>query len=113
MGVMTVGTHLLAHVSGVPRDVLEFECAVSPLLDRIAVECDLHVMKRAWHQFEPEGVTGVLVLSESHMPVHTYPERGEAYLDVFCCSPEFDAHEAVASIKRAFEGEVAYQVIVR
>lgn len=41
-----------------------------------------------WHQFpEAGGITGVVVLSESHLTVHTFPERGFAALNLYCCRP--------------------------
>jgi S-adenosylmethionine decarboxylase len=41
-----------------------------------------------WHQFpDPGGITGVVVLSESHLTVHTFPERGFAALNLYCCRP--------------------------
>ena len=43
------------------------------------------VLADRFHQFEPEGVTGVLLLAESHLSVHTWPEEGLITLDVFTC----------------------------
>lgn len=37
------------------------------------------------HQFEPQGLTGIILLAESHLSIHTWPERGEAAIDVFTC----------------------------
>jgi S-adenosylmethionine decarboxylase len=48
-----------------------------------------------FHQFEPQGVTGIVVLSESHLSIHTWPEKKYAALDLFTCgekSPELAMH---------------------
>jgi S-adenosylmethionine decarboxylase len=60
------------------------------IMNRIAEKCGFTVVNRAFHQFEPHGTTGVLVLAESHFSAHTYPELNKVYIDVFCCSPNFD-----------------------
>jgi len=52
------------------------------------------------HQFEPEGVTGVVLLAESHASVHTWPERGLATLDVFTCGA-MDAGVVLAHVRDA------------
>jgi S-adenosylmethionine/arginine decarboxylase-like enzyme len=62
-------------------------------MKRIAERCGFHVVAQAFHQFEPHGTTGVLVLTESRFSARTYPEDNKVYLDVFCCSdPKFTAH---------------------
>jgi S-adenosylmethionine decarboxylase len=53
---------------------------------RAAVKaCDATLLHIHLHRFEPHGVTGVAVLAESHITVHTWPERGYAAFDVFMC----------------------------
>jgi S-adenosylmethionine decarboxylase len=59
-------------------------------LFRAAVEeLGLHpVRETVWQQFPaPGGLTGFLLLSESHLSIHTFPERGYAALDLYCCRP--------------------------
>ena len=75
---------------------------IKPLLDVVVKECDLHVVAEAGHQFTPFGATYVYVLEESHMSIHTYPEKSSAYMDIFCCNPSFDTDKALAVIKRVF-----------
>ena len=79
--------HLIGHIEGV---WVSQTCHLEGIMNRIAERCGFTVVSRAFHQFEPHGATGVLVLSESHFSAHTYPELNRIYLDVFCCSPSFD-----------------------
>ena len=58
------------------------------------------VLGARFHQFEPEGVTGVVLLAESHASLHTWPEAGLATLDVFTCGA-LDAHAIVGRIRAA------------
>lgn len=55
----------------------------------IITELDLHVVgEPLWHQFpDPGGWTGLYLLSESHLTVHTFPERGVASWNLYCCRP--------------------------
>ena len=54
------------------------------------------------HTFSPHGVTGVAVLSESHLSVHTWPEYGYAAADVFTCGDTTQPREAAEVLRRAF-----------
>ena len=103
--------HLIGRVNGVCIETID---QLEPLMEQIADECVLTVVSRAFHQFEPVGVTGVLVLSESHFSVHTYPENDSVYLDIFCCSETFDPEKAGRTILRVLEATSAdWQVVVR
>jgi S-adenosylmethionine decarboxylase len=53
------------------------------------------------HHFQPSGVSGVAVLAESHISIHTWPERGYAAIDIFMCGA-CDPYKAIPVIKRAF-----------
>ena len=77
-----------------------------PLMERVVAELGLNEVSRAFHQFEPEGVTGVIVLAESHFSAHTYPENDRVYLDLFCCSKHFDPDRAADVISRVFGADM-------
>ncbi len=103
--------HLIGRVFGTK---IERQDELLPLMDQIAEECKFTVVNRAFHQFEPYGVTGVLVLSESHFAVHTYPEDDMVYLDIFCCSKSFDPEETGRIVLRVLNGTNAeWQVVYR
>ncbi len=70
------------------------------------------VLKSVFHQFEPQGVTGILLLSESHMSIHTWPEDGYAAVDLFTCggnSPE----EAESILKEALECQLSEKILMK
>ena len=87
LGQKTSFLHLIGHIDGV---WVSQSVHLERIMIRIAEKCGFTVVSRAFHQFEPHGTTGVLVLSESHFSAHTYPEHNRIYLDVFCCCPSFD-----------------------
>ena len=79
------------------------------LFDEIVRDLDLRVLGRTWHKFPgPGGVTGMAMLSESHLTVHTFPEHGSLSLNLFCCRPraEWDWAAGLAKHVGATEVEV-------
>ena len=110
-----VGTHVMMTIRNIPEpEFLNKIETIKPLLDVIVRECDLHVVAEAGHQFTPFGATYVYVLEESHMSIHTYPEKASVYMDIFCCNPEFDPEKS-HSVVRALFGtvDVDYHVVKR
>lgn len=103
--------HLVGHVEGVwISRVIHLE----KIMYRIAERCGFTVVGRSFHQFEPHGATGVLVLSESHFSAHTYPELNKIYIDVFCCSPTFDTELTSLVIEEEFAAlKGVWQVVGR
>jgi len=57
------------------------------------------------YPFTPIGVTGVAIVSESHIMIHTWPEHGYAAVDVFTCGEEHQPEEAMPAIRRHFSPE--------
>lgn len=74
---------------GCSADALRDVAVFAALFDRMIDELALHpVAPATWHRFpHPGGITGVCVLSESHLTVHTFPEHGSLCLNLFCCRP--------------------------
>jgi len=84
---MTVGTESLVDAHGCRAEALRDLAAVRALLETILVRLELRAVgEGAWHKFGGEGgVTGLYLLTESHLSVHTYPEHGVATLNLYCC----------------------------
>jgi len=56
-----------------------------------------------FHQFKPHGVSGVVVIEESHLSIHTWPEHGYAAIDIFFCSENTNPHKTLEFLKSAFQ----------
>jgi S-adenosylmethionine decarboxylase len=97
-----VGRHGLFTLHGVDPAILEKVASVKKRLWAIAQDCRLTVVAESGHQFQPTGATYVLVLAESHMSIHTYPEYSRAYVDLFTCNLGFDMNDAVAALNAHF-----------
>lgn len=90
-GDMT-GTEWIVEAYGCPADVLRDLSRLHGLFARLIEDLDLHPCgEPQWHRFpESGGVTGLAMLSESHLACHTFPEFGTLCLNVFCCRPRPD-----------------------
>jgi len=80
------GTHLLADLHGIAAGPLHDAAAIEALLRGAAGAAGARILHGHFHAFGPEqGVTGVLLLAESHISIHTWPEAGFAAVDIFMC----------------------------
>jgi len=84
---MTLGTEWLIDASGCDTAALEDLDRLRAVFDRVIRDLGLNVLGEiAWHQFDhPGGVSGLAMLSESHLSCHTYPEFGAATFNLYCC----------------------------
>ena len=83
------GTEWIVDAHGCDPGRLRSRPTLAALLDQVVSDLALRPVAPAlWHQFpEPGGLTGVVVLSESHLTCHTFPERGYAAFNLYCCRP--------------------------
>jgi S-adenosylmethionine decarboxylase len=83
------GTEWIVEARGCRPEALRSEAALRALFERAVAELGLHPLAPpTFHRFPPPGgVTGMLLLSESHLTCHTFPESGYAALNLYCCRP--------------------------
>jgi len=84
---MTLGTEWLIDASGCDSAALADLDCLRAVFNRVIHDLDLNVLGEiAWHQFDhPGGVSGLALLSESHLTCHTYPEFRAATFNLYCC----------------------------
>ena len=93
----STGVEWIVDAFGCDPERLRSRAVLEALFDRAVLELGLHpVAPAAWHAFPaPGGVTGMLLLAESHLSCHTFPETRYAAIDLYCCrardSWDFDA----------------------
>ncbi len=99
-GVRFAGMHLLVDLWEAER--LDDPELVDAALRAGAEAAGATILHGHFHHFSPNGgVSGVLVLAESHMSIHTWPERGYAAIDIFMCGA-CDPHRALPALREAF-----------
>ena len=77
--------HILFTLKGCPFDLLNDKEYIRMLLYKTVKECKANLLDLNVHKFDPQGVTGFAMISESHISIHTWPENGLAVCDVFTC----------------------------
>jgi S-adenosylmethionine decarboxylase len=98
-GPLTLGRHWLVECHNVPPARLDDHRALEPLFVDAARAARATVLGSHFHRFEPQGVSGVVLLAESHLTVHTWPEHRYAAVDLFSCSDHIRV-EPVLSVLR-------------
>ena len=98
-GRVFAGTHLIIEV--VDGEGLDDEARIQQAFRDCVEECGATLLHIHTHKFSPQGVSGVAVLAESHISVHTWPEIGYGAFDVFMCG-DAEPWRAVDVLKSAF-----------
>jgi len=82
--------HTLLELHGCDPALLKNANALRPLLLDAVRAGNGTVVTEVFHNFSPHGVSGVIVIAESHVAIHTWPEHGFAAVDIFSCSSALD-----------------------
>lgn len=98
-----LGRHVLAEVYGCRYDILNDLERIREILVSAALSAGAEVLETTFHRFSPQGISGVVVISESHLAIHTWPELGYAAVDVFTCGDDVDPWVAMEAIVKKFE----------
>ncbi len=80
-----LGKHLLLELKDCNKEVLNDLSFLKGVLSTAASEAGATVLGESFHQFAPQGVSGVVIIRESHLFIHTWPECGYAAVDIFTC----------------------------
>ena len=90
-----LGRHLLLELKFCNREMLDDLEYLKTSLIETAQKIGATVLNNVFHQFCPQGVSGVVVIAESHLCIHTWPEYGYAAVDIFTCGNTIDPRDAV------------------
>ena len=89
-----LGKHLLLELNGCDKEVLNDLSFIKGTLLAAADECGATVLGESFHRFNPQGVSGVVIIAESHLFIHTWPEYGYAAADIFTCGDSVQPEKA-------------------
>ncbi len=81
----TFGRHLLVEYYDCDENTLNDLNRIEDLLNDAAREARATIVRSTFHRFAPQGVSGVVVIEESHLSIHTWPEHGYAAVDFYTC----------------------------
>lgn len=110
----SLGSHVLIELFDCNSDSLKRENSVGDAMRDAAVESKATVVAESFHEFQPWGVSGAVVIQESHYTIHTWPEHGYAAVDLFYCGGTIDVHKAVDVLMERFNpGRIKFLVVRR
>lgn len=87
-GPITLGHHWIVDLHGCPSELLDDQELIRQRLHETTDRFGLTLLDVVSNKFEPQGVTAIGLLAESHMSIHTWPEHGYAAVDIFTCGSD-------------------------
>lgn len=107
--MQALGFHTLIELYGCNSIKIDDTKLVENTLLKAAEIAKLSIVKSTIHHFNPIGVSGVVVIKESHIAIHTWPEHNYVALDFFTCNENYDLSKAIKYIESVFEGKKTEQ----
>lgn len=101
----TLGRHILVEFYGCNAQILNDVVVIEKAMVEAAEEAQATVINSTFHHFSPYGVSGVVVIQESHLAIHAWPEYQYAAVDIFTCGTEVNPWVAYDFLKKALEAD--------
>ncbi len=109
-----LGRHWLIELQDCEVTTLTAVNAVAKIMEGAVAASGATQVESRFHQFNPYGVSGVIVIMESHFTIHTWPEYAYAAVDIFTCGDLINTEKAVEFLQQAFGSkQVSTQLIER
>jgi S-adenosylmethionine decarboxylase len=102
-----LGRHLIVELSNCNRRILDDARLLEEYLNEAVRRSGATIVKSVFHRYNPQGVSGVVVIAESHISLHTWPEYGYAAVDFFTCGGNVDPYRAHEYLKTKLEATQA------
>lgn len=109
----SLGSHLLVEMFGCHGSLLEAERTVGKAMVEAAKVSEATIVETSFHEFKPYGVSGAVIIQESHYTIHTWPEHGYAAIDLFYCGGTIKVHKALELLEEAFQPTRTKFMVVR
>jgi S-adenosylmethionine decarboxylase len=98
-----LGSHLLIELRDCnPKTLANIE-TVREIMVSAAKEAGATIVDVSFHEFNPFGISGMVIIAESHLSIHTWPEYGYAAVDIFTCGDLIKSEAAASYLIRRFE----------
>ena len=108
-----LGTHIMVELSDCNAQILSDVDQVANILVAAAKAANAEVLQTAFHRFAPQGVSGVVVIAESHLSIHTWPEFGYAAMDIYTCGDKTEPWKACRFAAAEFQAKQMLTTEVR
>jgi len=113
IGLHSLGRHLLLELHDCSSEILNNLETVKATLVEAAKRAEATIIDVVFHEFNPFGISGVVVIAESHLSIHTWPEYRYAAVDIFSCGDSLKPAEAAAYLVEQFQANRASCVEVK
>jgi S-adenosylmethionine decarboxylase len=100
--VKALGRHLIAEFFSCSKEALNDLDFISENLKIAAAVAGATIVDSSFHRFLPHGISGVVVIAESHLTIHTWPEYGYAAIDLFTCGDQVNPWKAFDYLREVF-----------
>lgn len=94
-----LGRHLIVEFSECDKTILDDMEIVEKQMNKAVELSGATIVRSVFHRYSPQGVSGVVVIAESHISIHTWPEYGYAAVDFFTCGDTVDPYKAFEYMK--------------
>ncbi len=91
---VTVGVQIIADLYGIDEDLISESGKLYDIIENAVKVGKLTKISSDYYQFQPRGVSGIVLLAESHLSFHTWPEHGLVTLDIYTCGDPENADAA-------------------
>jgi len=108
----SLGQHLILELIGCPAALLDDPQHVELTMTQAVEASGATMIRPFFHQFAPQGVSGVVIISESHFTIHTWPEYGYAAIDVFTCGDVIDMQVAARTLRQGLGASQVQQMML-
>lgn len=102
----SLGYHVMLELFDCDREILNDVNKIEEHMIYAAKKAGATIISSSFHHFSPQGVSGVVVIAESHLAIHTWPEYGYAAVDVFTCGHTVDTFTAYRYLKEKFGAQI-------
>lgn len=99
-----LGRHFLAEYYNCSSEILNDKSRIADIMTKAVEASKATIIKPFFHKFSPQGISGIIVIAESHLAIHTWPEYSFAAVDLFSCG-DFDFTETLRFIRNNLAAE--------
>jgi S-adenosylmethionine decarboxylase proenzyme len=98
-----LGNHILVEFYNCDKQIMNDAPFIEKVMNEASLMSGATVVGSHFHTFSPHGVSGVVVIAESHLSIHTWPEYGYAAVDIFTCGDTIQPEIAFEHLKESFK----------
>ena len=109
----SLGSHLLIELFDCDEATIRQESTVGDAMVKAAEASEASIVTSSFHEFKPYGVSGAVIIQESHYTIHTWPEHRYAAVDLFYCGGTIHVDKAIDVLRQRFKPERIKFLVVR